>query len=108
MTSLGYAPPMPMAPRTLDPDPGLKPSQFAPTVEDLVSGDNEICGGCGAHFDTEAHAAGCANAEPELSDEDLRRLVASQTQCMLRLSERVERLEAQLDELEKGGTRART
>jgi hypothetical protein len=98
MTSLGYAPPMPMAPRTLPPTPA-----------DLVSGDNEICGGCGAHFDTEAHAAGCANAvPPEISDEDLRRLVASQTQCMLRLSERVERLEAQLDELEKGGTRART
>ncbi len=37
--------------------------------------DNETCGGCGAHFDTEAHNLGCLNAgdletpyEPEPED----------------------------------------
>ena len=28
----------------------------------ILSGDNELCGGCGAHFETEPHAKGCHNA----------------------------------------------
>ena len=26
--------------------------------------DNDLCGGCGAHFDTEPHAPGCVNGDP--------------------------------------------
>ncbi len=34
-------------------------------MNENINTDNEICGGCGAHFETEEHATDC----PTLNDE---------------------------------------